>query len=135
MRKRSLIIIALISIVLSCSLDHSNPLDPSNSGIEPPTKVTGIVIDIANNNEYIQINWDNVVNAEGYFIYRSEYIDGFYKRIYPERVSQDSIETYEDYDVTLPPPEGTHYWYKMSAYKFVNGDTLEGYRSEPKTWN
>lgn len=133
MRKRSLIIIALISIVLSCSLDHSNPLDPSNSGIEPPTKVTGIVIDIANNNEYIQINWDNVVNAEGYFIYRSEYIDGFYKRIYPERVSQDSIETYEDYDVTLT--SGTFYWYKMSAYKFVNGDTLEGYRSEPKTWN
>ena len=28
-----------------------------------------------------------------------------------------------------------NYWYKMSAYKIVEDKKLEGYRSEPKSWN
>ena len=126
------IVIAVISLLLiiSCSLDRNNPLDPSVSGIQAPGKVTGINISITE--EYtIEIKWDtmNPTFIDGYFIYRSQIYDGLYSLIF-EPNATDSL--YEDINVVIPE---NFYWYKMSAYKIVEGEKLEGYRSELKSWN
>ena len=41
------------------------------------------------------------------------------------------IASYSDIDVDIM---NNFYWYKMSAYKLIDGDKLEGLRSEPYTW-
>ncbi len=126
------IAIATISLLLiiSCSLDRNNPLDPFYSGIQAPGKVTGINISITE--EYtIEIQWEpmNPDFIDGYFIYRSQTYDGLYSIIF-EPDEADSL--YEDVDVVISE---NFYWYKMSAYKIVEDKKLEGYRSEPKSWS
>ena len=79
------IAIATISLLLiiSCSLDRNNPLDPFYSGIQAPGKVTGINISITE--EYtIEIQWEpmNPDFIDGYFIYRSQTYDGLYSIIF-----------------------------------------------------
>ena len=129
MFKITIVIISLL-LVISCSLslERNNPLDPLNSGIQAPGKVTGINISVPVENT-IEIQWDtmNPNYIDGYFIYRSQIYDGLYSLIF-EPDETDSL--YED--VIIPGP---FYWYKMSAYKIIEGKKLEGYRSEPKSWN
>lgn len=115
---------------VSCSLERNNPLDPLNSGIQAPGKVTGINISVTEENT-VEIQWDsmNPIYIDGYFIYRSQIYDGLYSLIF-EPDNTDSL--YEDIDVFIPP---NFYWYKMSAYKIIEDKKLEGYRSEPRSWN
>ena len=125
------IVIILLLLLISCSLERNNPLDPLNSGIQAPNKVTGINISITEENT-IEIQWDaiNPIYIDGYFIYRSQIHTGGLYSIISEPEKTDSL--YEDVNVVIP---GYDYWYKMSAYKIVDGKKLEGYRSEPKSWN
>ncbi len=129
MFKTALVTIALL-LVISCSLKRNNPLDPLSSGIQAPNKVTGINISITEENN-VEIQWDamNPNYIDGYFIYRSQTYDGLYTIIF-EPNETDSL--YEDIDVIIPP---NFYWYKMSAYKIIENKKLEGYRSEPRSWN
>lgn len=125
------IIIITLSLVISCSLslERNNPLDPLNSGIQAPGKVTGINISIIAENT-IKIQWNpmNPNFIDGYFIYRSQiHTGGLYSIIY-EPNETDSL--YED--VNVDP--NRIYWYKMSAYKIIEDKKLEGYRSEPRSW-
>ena len=126
------IIIITLSLVISCSLslERNNPLDPLNSGIQAPGKVTGINISVTEENT-IEIQWDimNPIYIDGYFIYRSQTYNGLYSLIF-EPDNADSL--YEDTNVIIP---GNFYWYKMSAYKIIEDKKLEGYRSEPRSWN
>ncbi len=126
-------IIITLSLVISCSLslERNNPLDPLNSGIQAPGKVTGINISVTEDNT-VEIQWNpmNPNYIDGYFIYRSQIYDGLYSLIFePDNI--DSL--YEDIDVFIPP---NFYWYKMSAFKEIPGTDkyLEGYRSEPRSW-
>ena len=132
MFKITIVIISLL-LVISCSLslERNNPLDPLNSGIQAPNKVTGINISIIAENT-ITIQWRpmNPTFIDGYFIYRSQIHTGGLYSIISEPEETDSL--YEDVNVVIP---GNVYWYKMSAYKIVEGKKLEGYRSEPKSWN
>ncbi|MCF7858245.1 MAG: hypothetical protein K9N07_02820 [Candidatus Cloacimonetes bacterium] len=124
-----LLIILITLLTLSCSLDRTNPLDPEVSNIHAPLKVYGITVTVTANNT-TQISWSAMINIDGYYIYKSQSYNGYYKMIKDE--SDITADLYEDTDVDIP---GSFYWYKMSAYVIVNGEKLEGYRSEPKTWN
>ena len=124
-----IILITLILFTISCSLDRTNPLDPLVSGTNAPNEVTNITIVTTENNTII-ISWNSVNTVAGYYIYRSQSYDGLYKLILDEENS--SVSLYEDNDVDIP---GNFYWYKMSAYILIDEEKLEGYRSEPKTWN
>ena len=121
--------IILILFTISCSLDRTNPLDPLVSGNDAPNEVTNIQVSITENNTII-ITWNSMMTVDGYYIYRSQSYDGLYELILDE--DNNSVSLYEDEDVDVP---GNFYWYKMSAYILIDGEKLEGYRSEPKTWN
>ncbi len=124
-----IILISLILFTLSCSLDRTNPLDPMVSSINAPNKVTSIYVATTADNTII-ITWDPMSTVSGYYIYRSQSYDGLYELIKDD--GNISSNNYEDQDVDIP---GNFYWYKMSAYILVDEEKLEGYRSEPKTWN
>ena len=124
-----LILFTLILFVISCSLDRTNPLDPLVSGTNAPNRVTDIDVVTTENNTII-ISWNSVTNVNGYYIYRSQSYDGLYELIKDEEDPEEYH--YEDNDVDIP---GIFYWYKMSAYILIDEEKLEGYRSEPKTWN
>ena len=124
-----ILLITLILFTISCSLDRTNPLDPLVSGTNAPNEVTNITVVTTENNTII-ISWNSVNTVDGYYIYRSQSYDGLYKLILDEE--NNSVSLYEDNDVDIP---GNFYWYKMSAYILINEEKLEGYRSEPKTWN
>lgn len=121
--------IILILFTISCSLDRTNPLDPLVSGTDAPNEVTNIQVSITEISTII-ITWNSMNTVDGYYIYRSQSYDGLYKLILNE--DNSSVSTYEDGEVTIP---GNFYWYKMSAYIELDEGKLEGYRSEPKTWN
>lgn len=126
------IVITLLLLLISCSLERNNPLDPLNSGVQAPNKVTGINISVTEEDNVV-IQWDamNSNYIDGYFIYRSQIYDGLYSIIF-EPDETDSL--YEDINVII---SGNFYWYKMSAFKEIPGTDkyLEGYRSEPKSWS
>ena len=124
-----IILFTLILFVISCSLDRTNPLDPLVSGTNAPNRVTDIDVVTTENNTII-ISWNSVTNVNGYYIYRSQSYDGLYELIKDEEDPEEYH--YEDNDVDIP---GIFYWYKMSAYILIDEEKLEGYRSEPKTWN
>ncbi len=123
--KKIFLFVFVIS-VLACSLDRSNPLDGTYDLSEP----SGIQVQNIDN-DFLIISWDRSSYADGYFIYRSEGYDLLYKKIEVIEQQPDSTLSYEDDDVELADNE---YWYKLSIYKIVNGDSLEGYRSSPKSW-
>ncbi len=126
-----LIIILIVLLTISCSLDRSNPLDPLVSGEGYPEEVPNIDVSVSGNN--IRITWTQMTNIGGYYIYRSQGYDGLFVLIKEE--SDDGeipVTSYLDEEVNLSTNE---YWYKMSAYIVIDGEKLEGYRSEPKTWN
>ena len=126
------IVIILSLLLISCSLERNNPLDPLSSGVQAPNKVTGINISITEEDNVL-IQWDaiNPDYIDGYFIYRSQAYDGLYSQLEDYHTSPtDSL--FEDHDVVNIPEN--RYYYKMSAYKIVENKKLEGYRSEPRSW-
>jgi fibronectin type 3 domain-containing protein len=126
---KNLLLSLFIIFTLSCSLDRTNPLDPFVSGDNAPNEVTNVQVSITDNNT-IMITWNSVNNVDGYYIYRSQSYNGLYILIKDEE--SFAASSYEDNDVDIP---GNFYWYKMSAYIELDEGKLEGYRSEPKTWN
>jgi len=124
----------LILLIISCSLDRTNPLDPLVSGESYPEEVPNIDVSISGNN--IEITWDTMLNVDGYYIYRSQSYDGLYVLIKEEDDDGEiPVTSFLDQEVDLS--NNNEYWYKMSAYILIGIDEekLEGYRSEPKTWN
>lgn len=127
MRKIGLIL--LIIILAGCSLERSNPLDPVQNNVEVPSNVIGIDVS-KSSSEKIEITWTAQTDADGYYVYRSMSIDGYYQRIDKDQINSGGIESYTDMEI-IP---GNWYYYKMSAYKWVDNRRLEGWRSGAKTW-
>ncbi len=62
------IILFLLSIlVVSCSLDRSNPLDPDAHDITAPLKVTGLTIPEFSN-QSVNLTWDAQIGIPKYYI-------------------------------------------------------------------
>jgi len=123
------IYILLFSLVLmSCSLSKDNPLDPDNSGIDAPSTVSNIIVQRPVSG-YVPISWDEVNQASGYYIYRSQSYYGEY--ILHEEISNSGITQYNDNKNYI---SGTFYYYILSAYKLIDDNKLEGTRSGKVTW-
>ena len=123
------VLITLILFILSCSLERTNPLDPLVSGEGYPGEVHNIHVAIPLSNS-VTITWTQVTDADGYYVYRSQSYDGLYELI--GVVDDNYVNGYEDsFDFN---PQG-NFWYKVSAYSLVDGEKLEGFRSDPTTWN
>ncbi len=124
--------VILLALVLACSLDYENPLDPQNTGIDAPPRVRGLNVVLTWDNK-VFITWHPITaqSINGYYLYRSLDEDGFFRRL--EGINLQPIDTlYQDTEVNVFDKS---YWYKISAYVAVGDTVLEGYRSDPKTWN
>ncbi len=121
------IFLIIFLLTLSCSLDRSNPLDIENY----PSKVLGIQVSYPEDDK-VTITWDTPghANDNGYFIYRSMSYHGFYEFI--QEIDDNEENLYLDDDVINSV--GYEYWYKISAYRIIDSKKLEGYRSDPKSW-
>jgi hypothetical protein len=129
MMEKVVVLICVYILLLSCSLDRDNPVDPHQGNILVPPQVTNIYIIEQNN--FVSISWNGIVDIDGFYIYRSMSYDGFYERL-PEL--DNNVTTYEDTDVDIV---NNFYWYKLSAFINIDEDSeerLEGMRSEPHSW-
>ena len=129
--KKIIFAILCITFLFGCSLDHSNPLDNDKA----PSKVIGIEVEAIQSPPKVVITWQDMpdLSAEdggGFYIYRSLSYDGAYERI--ATIEDPTITTYQDEDVILT---GEYfYYYKISAYKNIDGERLEGQRSDPVSY-
>ena len=120
-------LLVLFILIISCSLEHSNPLDPENSGIEAPAEITGIIITLTSQN-HVTISWNPLFDINGYYVYRSFSEDGQYET--PIEISSSESSYFDEITVT-----NYNCWYMISAYKIIDEEILEGMRSAPQTWN
>ena len=127
MKRISIFFVIIFLLVLSCSLERSNPLDTDTF----PNKVLDIQISPPENNK-VTISWNTQghSNDDGYFIYRSMSYHGFYELI--KEIDDNTTDSYEDEDIIIG--ENIYYFYKMSAFRIVDSKKFEGYRSDPKFW-
>ncbi|HPR18691.1 MAG TPA: hypothetical protein PLD62_10650 [Candidatus Cloacimonadota bacterium] len=122
--------VALVIIsIFACSLDHENPLDPKTSGIEAPAAIRGLNVALTWQDS-VYVTWHPFVQYDGYFLYRSLDENGYFRRL--EGIDLEPTDTlYVDTEINTFERKC---WYKMSAFTVIEGDTLEGYRCDPKTW-
>ena len=72
-----------------------------------------------------KVSWKKVADADGYQIYRSATKNGKYKRI---KTSSKASTTY----TSVKLKKGKTYYYKMRAYKVVNGKKIYSSFTAPK---
>lgn len=140
MKKIHLSIIILLSIFLliQCSLDRNNLLDPSgNSNTNYPPTIDSLWVNQSDYNltwlKPIAVTPDSIqIIPDGYFIYGSRKYDTKYDRIHISQSPNDTLFNVEN----LFNTQG-YRWFKVSSYIFYEeyGDTLEGFRSSPKTFS
>lgn len=130
-------------MLLSCSLDRSNLLDPNGHDINIPPLVENFHIEgeevygddyiyIKSTNGSVDLVWDNdVTGVAGYYIYRSMAYDGLYIQV-ADLYHIPSVENTQSFTDNSGLVPDSWYYYKISAY---NDKGLEGYRSNWKlTW-
>ena len=126
------ILIMLITLIASCSLKRSNPLDPNGNGdIVVPEPVTGITHNTSSQHQnpcWVNIKWaaNSASNTDGYFIYRGI---GYYSSF--ALVDSSRTNEYVHSSANDPTVQPGDYWYRISAYKTYPEGKLEGRRSEP----
>ncbi|OPX28834.1 MAG: hypothetical protein B1H06_02475 [Candidatus Cloacimonas sp. 4484_143] len=126
MMKKILFLIYISILLVSCSLDRDNPVDPHQGYIRIPPQVTNIFVIEQNN--FVSISWDGIEDIDGFYLYRSMSYDGYYELL---QDLENTVTLFEDTDVDIV---NNFYWYKLSAYTTVGEDRLEGIRSEPHSW-
>jgi hypothetical protein len=128
--KKNLLLFFVVFLI-SCTLDRNNPADPFYSGIQAPTEVQNIQVRRVNDTTS-EITWDIHEDEDvvGYYIYRSLYYNGSFEFL-KERAYEDTSYT-DSAEIILYDYPIRWGYYKMSAYKIVNGHILEGRRSTIK---
>lgn len=76
----------------------------------------------------LKITWDSVDGATGYRVYRSKTKDGEYKAV--ATLAGNDTVSYNDTDLKC----GRRYYYKVSAYRKIDGVKYFGTYSEAKNW-
>lgn len=114
-----MIIMLTAAILIACT-----PASVSYAASSPGmTKIT-VAKRLSNTSASIKISWKKIPGAYGYSLYRSTKSDRAYKRI------RSTIKTsYTD----TKRPTGKTYYYKVKAYKYVNGKRVYGLFSAVKS--
>ncbi len=127
------ILIMLITLIASCSLKRSNPLDPNGNGdITVPEPVTGISHTTSSQHQnpcWVNIKWvaNSASNTDGYFIYRGMGYYSSYALVGDVKTNEFMHSSADDPSVQ---PK-IDFYYRISAYKIYPEGKLEGRRSEP----
>lgn len=132
--KKILLYLLLLLSLFACAFQRDNPLDPENTGIPAPRKVTSLNARGLSSPKRVELDWDEVPLCNGYIVYRAGYYDGDYRAI--KVLEEDEFDaenpSYTDNDTALIPREV--YYYKVSAYKIIEDNLrLEGELSENKS--
>lgn len=130
-----LIIVMAIFALSSCGLKRGNPLDPmGNTGVVIPGDITGLrtAVESGAGGVYVvRLNWNNAINANGYYVYRSLGYNSEYQLVgetpHMETESQDFYHSSQS-DAAVRPGE---YWYRVASYNENPGGTLTGRYSSP----
>jgi hypothetical protein len=152
MKKYLLLTLAMMIVLIGCTLKRSNPLDPNSHDIYIPGEITNIVITHSaahTDNHWVQLKWDKLSaeNADGYHVYRGQSYNGTCQRLdgtqgYPLINNlpnpTDSLPhpvIWIDPAQSVNTPNGIvpgDYYYKVSAYRRLNPNSqlvLEGHIS------
>jgi hypothetical protein len=135
MKDKIFLLLCIVTVILiSCSLDKSNPLDP----IDNPDVFYPPEIEFANVNatqhfpgyelkwyvgKYVTATYDSI-EASGYYLYGAMEYNSQYNVIAIKNKRDTTFNVEDLYHVP-----GFH-WFKVSSY-IVYTDTLEGHRSKP----
>jgi hypothetical protein len=122
----------LSSLVTSCELKRSNPLDPNNNQeITAPPQVTGLTASGSGAgvlNKYVQLTWTkNIINTDGYYIYMGLAYNSAYAKI---DTLVGNLSTSNNMTRIIPISTPGFYYFKVSAYKSYPAGNLEGTLSE-----
>lgn len=91
-----------------------------------PAKTSIQKIQLVNNGTKLRLTWKAVPGATGYSVYRSTSKNGTYRRI--KIINSGRTNTY----LTNLPAAGKAYYYKIRAFRLVNGKRMAGDYSAPK---
>lgn len=92
-----------------------------------PGKTTIKGLKYVNNDTRIKLTWKKVSGANGYVLYRSTSKNGKYKKV---KIIKSSSATS---CLLKPPASGKRYYYKLRAYRTVNGKRILGAYSSAKS--
>lgn len=100
-------------------------LSKTESKVMPPSKTT---LSISNGGyKGLKLSWKQALNASGYTLYRATSEKGAYKAI--KTINDPSAAKYEDTSLAT----GSVYYYKIKAFKTVNGKNYTGKYSKLKS--
>jgi len=119
--KKLIIICILVCVLFAMQLDFCFAAEKVDTVKQATLKSVEAVDD-----EYIQIKWSKVSNADGYQIYRATSKKGTYKRI---ATVKSSKRTYNDKSAKV----GKRYYYKVRAFVKSNGEKRYGKFSSKKS--
>ncbi len=94
-----------------------NVIDPSNTTTQKPVKVTSLKQKTSYSTSSIAMTWKKVTNASGYEVYQATNKDGEYKKI-----ATTSSTSYTNKKLSA----GKNYYFKVRAYKVVDGSKIYG---------
>ncbi|MBS3741825.1 MAG: hypothetical protein KGY74_06875 [Candidatus Cloacimonetes bacterium] len=129
------IFVILLIIVLSCSLDRTNPLDPEvNSNIYTPPRVDSLWVYFNN----FKLTWikpyyhdqDTTIYADGYFVWGARSWNTKFDLIDNNVGADNTIIDVEEFYV-----ERNYLVFRVSSYLvYPPNDTLVGYSSKAVTF-
>lgn len=130
MKKTILFSSLILLCIISCSLERTNPLDPTGSSdIYKPPEVDSLWVE----GEVLEwlipkytTSMGDTIYPDGYYVYAAKGYDSKYTRISTKYSEMDTT-----YSITDHWYQGFR-WFKTSSY-IVYSDTLEGRLSRPVT--
>ena len=114
MKQFSSLSLLIILLIITCKMlilnkcENNVEVPEDKTKLCPSTQVDGVSASDGIDNLYIEIKWNNVLNASKYNVYRSLSAESNFLLI-----ASTSTNIYKDYAV----PDGNKYYYKISADK------------------
>lgn len=122
--KKSRLLIVLI-LILSLVLTQAAPVYAASATVKAPT-LKSVVYDESDGD--VTVKWSKISGVKGYQIYRATSKDGKYKKV---GTASSSKTIYVDASMA----DGKTYYYKVRAYKKVNGKNKYSKYSSKKSVN
>jgi hypothetical protein len=130
MKRVILIFLLTLTCIISCSLERTNPLDPTGSSkVYEPPKIDSIWVAgelLTWHIPQYTTSTNDTIYPDGYYVYAAQSYNGKYTRLTTKYSEMDTTFTITDHWY-----QG-FIWFKASSY-IVYSDTLEGRLSNPVT--